>query len=91
MRITDPEKIDAALRLMPQLYLPEYLPEGWEMKSLEVTKKTDGSCTAGFLYENGQKQSMTIEEYDGPDPRTVVYGKTFYFKNRTLNFGNIIH
>ena len=40
VRITDPEKIDAALRLMPQLYLPEDLPEGWEMKSLEVTKKT---------------------------------------------------
>ena len=88
VRVTDPEKIDAALRLMPQLYLPEYVPEGWEMKSLEVTKKTDGSCSAGFLYENEQKQSMSIEEYDGPDSEgkkpdageiLTHNGKTFYY------------
>ena len=88
VRVTDPEKIDAALRLMPQLHIPEYLPEGWEMKSLEVTKKADGSCSAGFLYENGQKQSLTIEEYDGPDSEgkqpdageiLTHNGKTFYY------------
>ena len=92
VRITDPEKINAALRLMPQLYLPEYLPEGWEMKSLEVTKKTDGSCSAGFLYENGQKQSLMIGEYDGtdsegkkPDAGEIIAqnGKTYYFHEQS--------
>ena len=65
VRIADPENIDEALRLMPQLYIPEYLPEGWEMKSLEVTKKTDGSCSAKYIYEDARQKKMIIDELYG--------------------------
>ena len=65
VRITDPENIDEALRLMPQLYLPEYVPEGWEMKSLEVRKKPNDSCFAEYIFENTKHEKMTINENDG--------------------------
>lgn len=95
VRITDPEKTGAALRLMPQLFVPEYLPEGWEMESLEVTKISDKSCTAWYVYKNNDEE-LTIEERYRPSSGKAVpeysevivqNGKSFYYYE-DAGFGN---
>ena len=86
VRITDPENIDEALRLMPQLYIPEYLPEGWEMKSLEVTKKADGVGLAIFSYINTNNM-ITIDEFYGinlindlnTSEKIEISGRSYYY------------
>ena len=35
------------------------------MKSLEVTKKTDGSCSARYIYEDESREKMIIDELYG--------------------------
>ena len=100
VRITDPESIDEALRLMPQLYIPEYVPEGWEMKSLEVAKKTDGSCFAKFIFQNTSLEKMLIQEVSGTNmesgftnftEKKTINGKDLYFYDGDVTDGRVVY
>lgn len=64
--VDDEDKISSALKLMPQLYFPEYIPEGWEFVSLAASKKEYGDCDATIMYRKSD-QVIEIHEYWGKD------------------------
>ena len=99
--ITDSTKIDSALQMMPPLYIPEYIPVGWQMESLEVAEKENGCIVAKYIYNNSGQGIITIDELFGSNqkvnlPNTndvkVINGKTVYsycnedFNNQAVMF-----
>lgn len=50
------EDIDDAVAFMPDLPIPEYIPEGFELESLKVSKFVNGSYMAEYKF-NGEAES----------------------------------
>ncbi len=55
VEINDLENIDEAKDLCKNLYVPEYLPEGFELESL-VVEKTEAGVDADYTFKNGEKE-----------------------------------
>ena len=46
------DDIDDAIAFMPDLPVPEYIPEGFELEELEVSKFVNGNYMAEYIYNN---------------------------------------
>lgn len=65
---TDWDKVGELRKYVPNLYIPEYVPEGYEFKEATVSKYSDETYECEYVFENGKKQltivQMTKEEGD---------------------------
>lgn len=59
LEITDLKNIDDAVDMCEDLYLPKYIPEGYEFKKLTVTKNVVG-VTAEYIYEDDVDKEINI-------------------------------
>ena len=73
LRIDDEKGMEQAKKFMPELLTPGYIPEGWELESLEVTKKMQGNQYARYNYRKQSSQSIVIEEYLKTDKENVRF------------------
>ena len=90
IRISDEKDLAQAKTLMPELLVPGYIPEGWEMERLEVTKKLQGNRYAELILvsEKETEQLITIEELYETEKEDILFyhdvtkidlnGKTVY-------------
>ena len=62
IRVDSLDDIDKAVRFMPEIYVPSYVPEGWELDSLELRKTVKGIKTAKYTFRNQESSSFTIDE-----------------------------
>ena len=66
--ITDMKNIKSAKKFLPKLYVPGYLPEGYELKKLEIDEYYSGDIMGRYDFMNAKEQEMTIDfEYIAGD------------------------
>ena len=56
------EDIDRAVRFMPELYVPSFIPEGWKLERLELRKTIKGLKTAKYTFVDQASRTFTIDE-----------------------------
>lgn len=54
------DDIQDAVDFMPDLPIPEYIPEGFELEELEVTKFLDGTYSVNYEFLNEKQNSLYI-------------------------------
>lgn len=81
VEIYDLKNIDEAKDLCEDLYVPEYLPEGFELESLVVEKTGTETTFADYTFKNGKEELLIGMNF-------VKSEDTTYSSN---NRGNIIH
>ena len=54
------EDIDDAVAFMPDLPIPEYIPEGYELKSLDISKYVNGTYLVEYTFENVDRSIFMI-------------------------------
>ena len=54
------EDIDDAVAFMPDLPIPEYIPEGYELKSLDISKYVNGTYSVEYTFENVDRSIFMI-------------------------------
>lgn len=60
--VSSMEDMDQATRFMPELYIPSFIPEGWELDRLELMKTLQGDYTAEYIFINGDGEQFQIDE-----------------------------
>lgn len=70
--ISDFGKIDLAKEFLPELYVPEYMPDGYVFEQLEIEKYASGDCEAEYQYLHQGKNVEIICYYSG-DTHNSVY------------------
>ncbi len=83
------EDIDDAVAFMPDLPIPEYIPEGFELESLKVSKFVNGSYLVNYDYRNDNNTfSITSNhtlEY-GANAGLTMNPEEIRVNNRTLYY-----
>lgn len=54
------DDIDDAIAFMPDLPVPEYIPEGFELEELKISKFVNGSYTACYNYLDDNNKTLVI-------------------------------
>lgn len=62
MYIDDSGDLDKAKKFLPELYLPSYMPEGYEFASLEISRSDELCYTASQAYMNEEQKYITISQ-----------------------------
>lgn len=82
------EDIDDAVAFMPDLPIPEYIPEGYELKSLDISKYVNGTYSVEYTFENVDRSIFMINSrYSTKDQDNIglIRGSEVIQKNdRTL-------
>lgn len=82
------EDIDDAVAFMPDLPIPEYIPEGYELKSLVISKYVNGTYSVEYTFENVDRSIFMINSrYSTKDQDNIglIGGSEVIQKNdRTL-------
>ena len=82
------EDIDDAVAFMPDLPIPEYIPEGYELKSLDISKYVNGTYSVEYAFENVDRSIFMINSrYSTKDQDNIglIGGSEVIQKNdRTL-------
>lgn len=65
MYIDDSRDLDKAKKFLPELYLPSYMPEGYEFASLEISRSDEFNYITSLVYVNKKNESLVISQsYD---------------------------
>lgn len=86
VEITDLKNIEEAKDLCEDLYVPEYLPEGFELESL-VVEKTEAGVDADYTFKNGEKElniGMSFMESDSVTYGSNNQGEMIRLKDRII-------
>ena len=81
------DNIDKAKQFWSSLYIPEYIPEGYELKTLLIEKLADGSCWAKYEFIN-YNHLIIIELIKLDDEEYVMSsnkGKLIELDDRIIN------
>ena len=62
MKITDPKELTAVKRQIPELRIPENLPEGYEFSSAEVERWENEEWEVVLYYKNKSEDHLDIKE-----------------------------
>lgn len=84
------DDIDDAIAFMPDLPVPEYIPEGFELEELKVSKFMNGSYIVGYTFQDNQGlQYMISSSVDADSQNSAgivgnaeiieMDGRTLYF------------
>lgn len=57
----DWEQVEDAKDIVPQLLIPEYIPEGYEFEELEIECLNTGASTSRFIFNNKNGKYLKIE------------------------------
>lgn len=60
--VLDEKDIDSAKEFLPGLYVPTYIPEGYEFEKLEIQKYYSGDFQCNYKYKN-EKESIKLLLY----------------------------
>lgn len=86
VEINDLENIDEAKDLCEKLYVPQYVPEGFELESL-VVEKTKAGVDADYIFKNGEKElniGMSFMESDSATYGSNNQGELIRLKDRII-------
>lgn len=86
VEIDDLENIEEAKDLCRDLYVPEYLPEGFELESL-VVEKTAAGVDANYTFKHGEKElniGMSFMESDSATYGSNNQGEMIKLKDRII-------
>lgn len=65
MYIDDSGDLEKAKKFLPELYLPSYMPEGYEFASLEISRSDEFNYITSLVYTNKKNESLVISQsYD---------------------------
>ena len=81
------EDIPQAVRFLPELYVPSYLPEGWKLEKLELSKNVKGYKMAKYSFRNGEASEFFIDEellLEDVNTSNFIDGNSRRLKNRTV-------
>ena len=67
MNVSKPEELDSVRRQIPELRIPETLPEGYAFSSAKAECRDDGSWTAQLQYQHTGGQTIVISEENPPE------------------------
>lgn len=68
--VNDMKNIDEAKEFCEDLYIPQYIPEGYEFIELNISKDLEDNCKAEYLYRNNHlKFSIIYFNYDNSNGR----------------------
>lgn len=86
--INDFDQIDDAKNFWPGLYVPEYIPEGYELNELKVSKSVSGEYSAEYDFKNHQDTlEINMYNYDILNKAlSLDEGKIIELDNRTIHF-----
>lgn len=87
MEITDLSKIKEVLNICPNLYIPEYVPEGYKLETLVVVRSGTGVVRADYLYKNGEKEltiGMTFAEDKNGTYGSSIKGHMIRLEDRII-------
>lgn len=76
IRMKDSADLESASRFMPELLTPAYLPVGWKLKNLELSKTFQGDKQAVFTYTGPESGILSIDENYPADGDTAQAGET---------------
>lgn len=57
------DDIDDAIAFMPDLPVPEYIPEGFELEELKVSKFVDKSYAVSYIFKNSNNKKFMISSH----------------------------
>ena len=92
MKITDPKELTAVKRQIPELRIPENLPEGYQFSSAEVERWKNGNWIVRFYYSSEEQGGIvTIDEENNRDETEIglkmkaeevetTHGTVYYFE-----------
>lgn len=85
--INDFAQINEAKRFWPGLYVPEYIPEGYELKELKVCKDVDEVYFAEYDYESnkGKLEINVVSMIDFDKTNSINNGDFYEYKDREVN------
>lgn len=77
------DDIDDAIAFMPDLPVPEYIPEGFELEELKASKFVDKSYAVSYIFKNSNNKKFMISSHSTSeeDALAVVGG----FRNNRIN------
>lgn len=62
IRITDRQDMDKAKRFLPELYVPQYIPDGYELDYLSIDRYRSGDAVCDYSYSNDEGAVLAIME-----------------------------
>lgn len=75
VKYTSIDDLQKAKRFLPQLCVPAYIPEGYGLQSLSVTKTGDGSYIADYVFQNVEEEFYITQMGGFPAEASVsIYG-----------------
>ncbi len=66
------DDIQDAVNFMPDLPVPGYIPEGFELETLTVVKYMDGGYGASYSFKNDQEKKYEITSYSNFDDEAIT-------------------
>lgn len=88
IEITKEGDFNRAKQYLPQLYLPEYIPDGYELDKLYIEKYNSGDAISTFNYLNTDGDTLEISciycKIDKFDYEYQGTGEAIKLKDRTL-------
>lgn len=87
MIITDMKDIGSAKKFLPQLYVPEYMPEGYELKNLEIDEYYSGDVMGEYQFSDSHGRDIMIafEYVNGDTSHTSAsQGELMELKDRKI-------
>lgn len=86
---TDWDKVEDLREYVPNLYIPEYVPEGYEFEEATVKKYSDETYDSEFIFENNSARDLIISQTAllEDDLQTDFVGE--YDKKLNSNSGDI--
>ena len=68
--VLDEKDIDSAKEFLPGLYVPTYIPEGYEFEKLKIERYKSGDYWASYYYTNGKQNIILLLGYTISSKRT---------------------
>lgn len=80
LTVLEEKDLDNAKEFLPELYIPTYMPEGYEFEKLEIKKYYSGDVQGDYLYFNGTRKIEVLLYYSSnkdityqfPEEGTIV-------------------
>nr|WP_245156586.1 DUF4367 domain-containing protein [Clostridium aminobutyricum] len=68
---TSPKDIDKAKEFYPALYIPSYIPKGYELQQLRIDKLADEEYFVNYIYSDNNKHIISIIINSSTTPGTL--------------------
>ena len=88
VEFTSLEDIDAIKKVMPEICIPTYIPEGYALERLKIVESISNSHIATYRYTDNDDNELAINIHDlvseSQNTRLYESGEKIEMKNRTI-------